>query len=239
MASFAAAQDTASGRYKYLRELGLPTLFGAVVLLGSATLLLFANVSALRGSLRSIDHSQQVLMHLADLEAAILSNELTVRGYALTGDPRFIRFQKAELAKCEAAKAELLRLSADEPKRAAEYRQVMRQVAWHMGTFARLSGDGPDKAQIVARAIVDPTIRATMQKTRDGVADLRRQEVNDLGERQRLMTDQITRAFVLGAGIIIVAFVLGGIGVWAARLQSPFGGPANNFRTAKALRKDR
>jgi len=234
MALAAAAPDS-SGRHNHLRELGLPTLFGAIVLLGSATLLLFANVSALRGNLRSIEHSQHVLLRLADLEAAMLSNEMTVRGYALTGDPRFIRYQKTELAKCEAARAELLRLSADEPQRAAEYQSVMQDVALNIATFAKLSGDGPDKAQIVARAIVDPATRAAMRKPRQGLIDLRTQEVHDLGERQRLMADQITRAFLLAAGIILVAFVLGGIGVWAARLQSPFGRPAG----AKAPYRDR
>lgn len=222
MALSTAAPDTAGGRHNHLRELGLPTLFGAIVLLGSATLLLFANVSALRGSLHSMEHSQHVLLRLADLEAAILSNEMTVRGYALTGDPRFIRYQKMELAKSDAARTELLRLSADQPQRAAEYRSVMHDVALNVGTFAKLSGSGPDKAQIVVRAILDPGTRATMKRTRDGLTALRLQEIRDLGERQRLMADQISRAFLLAAGIIVVAFVLGGIGVWAARLQSPF-----------------
>jgi len=97
-------------------------------------------------------------------------------------------------------------------------------VAWHMTFFGKLSGAGPDKAQSVASAIVDPVIRANMRKTRDGLAALRKQEMQDLGDRQRLMADQITRAFVVAAGLIVVAFVLGGIGVWAARLPMPFRG---------------
>ena len=222
MALSTAAEGLAGGRHNHLRELGLPTLFGAIVLLGSATLLLFANVSALRGSLHSMEHSQHVLLRLADLEAALLSNEMTVRGYALTGDPRFIRYQKAELAKCDDARSELLRLSAEEPQHATDYRNVMQDVSVNIATFAKLNGDGPDKAQIVVRAILDPTTRATMRKARAGLTALRTQEIRDLGERQRLMADQITRAFLLAAGIILAAFVLGGIGVWAARLQSPF-----------------
>ncbi|MDR3528091.1 MAG: CHASE3 domain-containing protein [Rhizomicrobium sp.] len=235
--ALAASQDSISGRHNHLRELGLPTLFGAVVLLGSATLLLFANVSALRGSLHSMEHSQRVLLRLADLEAAILSNEMTVRGYALTGDARFIRFQKQELAKCEAARTELLRLSTEEPLRAADYRTVMQDVSVNIATFAKLNGDGPDKAQIVARAIVDPATRATMQKARAGLTALRTQEIRDLGERQRLMADQITRAFLLAAGIILAAFVLGGIGVWAAQLQSPFTRSVRGARKAPSEKR--
>lgn len=224
MVTRTAEQDTAGGRYRYLRELGLPTLFGAVVLLGSATLLLFANITALKANLRSMEHSQKVLTQIAELETGILGDELTVRGYALTGDPQFLYYQKRERGKANKAMAELLRLSADEPEHASEYQRVMQDVAWHGDAFQKLSGSGPDKSQVVARAIVDPTIRANMKKTRLGLAALRNQELQDLGDRQRQMTDQISRAFFLAVGIILAAFGLGGVGVWAARLQ----GPASN-----------
>jgi len=221
MVTRTAEQDTAGGRYRYLRELGLPILFGAVVLLGSATLLLFANISALNANLRSMEHSQKVLTQIAELETGILGDELTVRGYALTGDARFLAFQKFERAKSDKAKAELLRLSSDEPEHLAEYQRVMRDVAWHEDTFSKLSGYGPDKSQVVAHAIVDPQVRANMKRTRLGLAALRNQEFKDLGDRQRQMTDQISRAFFLAVGIILLAFALGGVGIWAARLQGP------------------
>lgn len=216
MAHSAVAQNF--GRQKHLRELGLPTLFGAVVLLCSATLLLFVNVAALRGSLDAIDHSQKVLNLIADLETGVLGDQLSVRGYALTGDARFLTYHETEKAKCEAARAELLQLTESEPRHASAYRAAMQNVLWHIETFAKLSGNGPERAAVVAKAIVDPVIRSKMRNTRNGLAALRKQEMGDVAERQRLMADQITRAFVLAAGIIVVAFVLGGIGVWAARL---------------------
>ena len=221
MASSAIAPDTSVRRQSYLRELGVPALFGAIVLLGSATLLLFANVAALRGSLRYIEHSQHVLNRIADLETGILKDELTVRGYALTGDPQFLSLQKYGQLRSEGDRQELLRLAAFEPQRAAEYRQVMANVAWHLKTFAELRGNGPDRATKVARAIVDPAIRAKMRTTRVGLVSIREAEVRDLGERQRLMAEQITRAFVLAMGIILVAFILSGLGIWAVRLQVP------------------
>lgn len=236
MASVVAAADSVGGRLRYLRELGLPTLFGAIVLLGSATLLLFVNVSALRANLGSIEHSQQVLMRIADLENGILGDELSVRGYALTGDPRFLAYQKNERAKCDAARAALTRLGAAEPEHAAEYRQVMQYVGWHMDAFGKLT-QGENVSLVVSRAIVDPVIRANMKRTRNGLAALRKQEVQDLGDRQRLMANQISRAFALAIGIIVAAFVLGGVGVCgAAAVARPWAGEKR--KAMKALYKD-
>ena len=218
-----AGNQQAKGRQdRYLRELGLPTLFGAIVLLGSATLLLLANISALRSSLNAIEHTQGILVQLAELEAGILGDELTVRGYALTGDRRFVAFQAGERDKVRRAEAELIRLSASEGDMAGQYRRVFEAVDRHTEIFGRLTGYGPDRAAMVARAIVDPAVRANMAAARTGLAALRTAEVHRLGDRQRRMTNQITRAFALALGIIVAAFLLGGVGVWAARLQSPF-----------------
>ena len=84
-----------AAKHVHLREMGVPILFGAAVLLVSATLLLSANISALRGNLSRIALSQNVLTQIADIESGMLGNELTVRGYALTGHPSFLGLEKA------------------------------------------------------------------------------------------------------------------------------------------------
>lgn len=201
----------------HLRDLGLPTVFGAIVLFVSATLLLGVNVSALRDNLKWMEHAQKVLMGMADVETGILGDELTVRGYALTGDKRFLVFQKLERAKSLKAANELTALTAAEPEHAAQFRQVRRDFDRHMQIFGNLAGKGPD---IVAKAIVDPEVRANMRRSRNGLAALRAAEVHDLGERQREMTSQISRAFVLAVGIIVAAFVLGGFGLVATQFRA-------------------
>jgi len=200
----------------HLRDLGLPTVLGAVVLFVSATLLLSVNVAALRDNLKWMEHAQKVLMRMADVEAGILGDELTVRGYALTGDKRFLLFQKLERAKSLKAADELMALTAAEPKHAEHFLNVRRDFDQHMAIFGELTGKGPE---IVSKAIVDPQIRANMKRTRNGLAALRAEEVRDLGERQREMTSQITRSFLLALGIIIAAFVLGGFGLVVAQLR--------------------
>jgi CHASE3 domain sensor protein len=196
-------------------------MFGAIVLLVSATLLLSANISALRGSLARMDHSQKVLNTISELETGLLGEEMIVRGYALTGDASFLRMQAAGARNRDAARIELTRLMTAEPERAAQARRVMDDIARHVEIFGNLSGNGPDKAIVVARAIVDPGVRDNMRRVRTGLRQLRAAELNDLSAHQRDITGQLGRAFFLAIGIIITAFVLGGIGMWAAQLNDP------------------
>lgn len=221
MVSGTAAQAGAAERRGHLRDLGLPTMFGAIVLLVSATLLLGANISALRGSLARMDHSQKVLNTISELETGLLGEEMVVRGYALTGDASFLRMQALGARNREAACNKLTGLMAAEPQRAAEVNRVMQDIARHVEIFGNLSGYGPDKAAVVAHAIVDPGVRDNMRKVRSGLKQLRAAELDDLSAHQRAITGQLGRAFVLAIGIIITAFILGGIGMWAAQLSGP------------------
>lgn len=196
-------------------------MFGAVVLLVSATLLLGANISALRGNLAWMEHSQRVLNQISGLETGLLGEEMVVRGYALTGDSSFLKRQRSGARDREAASNELFRLMAARPQRAGQFRLLMRDVARHVEIFGKLEGAGPDKAAIVARAIVDPAVRDNMRRVRVGLRQLRTAELDGLAAHQREITDQLGRAFLLAVGIIVTAFVLGGIGIWAAQLSHP------------------
>jgi len=215
------AIHTAATKHGHLREMGVPILFGAVVLLVSAALMLGANISALRGNLDWMDHSQQVLNQIDVLETCALGEELSVRGLALTGDTRFFRFQQRERKRCQGALQAFSGLAAAEPVRQAEFRTIMQNVVTHMALFGRLSTERPDRAEAVARAILDPVVRENMRKTRLDLAHLRTAEMREFATRQHDITNQLSRAFFLAMGIIITAFLLGGIGVWAAQIKTP------------------
>jgi CHASE3 domain sensor protein len=206
----------AESKRVYLRELGLPTIFGAVVLFASATLLLAVNISALRDNLKWMEHAQKVLMKIADVETGLLGDELTVRGYALTLDKRFLGFQEIERTKSIKAARELVALTAVEPEHAASFLAVLADFQRHVQIFGDLHGKGPE---VVSKAIIDPAIRANMKRCRNGLAALRAAEVNDLGQHQREMTQQLTYAFLLAIGIIIASFLLGGFGLVASQIH--------------------
>jgi CHASE3 domain sensor protein len=138
---------------------------------------------------------------------------MTVRSYALTGDPRFLLYQKAERDKLTKSVAKLETLAALEPDGAARMRKIHGYVIEHMALYAGITGLGPDKASIVGKVINDDSKRKIMFTLRGALASYRADEVRVLGERQQSLTHQLSRAFVLAIGIIAAAFVLGGVGL--------------------------
>ena len=201
-----------------LRELGLPALFGAAVLFFSAAMLLGVNISAMRGNLAWIEHTQKILLEISVAEAGVVGDELTVRSYALTGDPRFLRYQITERSKLAKSVARLESLSAAEPGGAERMRKIHGYVLEHMALYASITGMGPDKASIVSKVINDNSKRKIMFTLRGALASYRADEVRILGERQHSLTQQLSRAFLLAMGIIVAAFVLGGVGLFVSRM---------------------
>ena len=213
-------QPSALQEYKrrILRELGLPALFGAAVLFFSATMLLGANISAMRGNLAWIQHTQTILLEISVAEAGVVGDELTVRSYALTGDPRFLKYQINERSKLAKSVARLESLSATDPGGAERMRKIHGYVLEHMALYASITGMGPDKASIVGAVINDNSKRKIMFTLRGALASYRADEMRILGEHEQLLTAQLSRAFLLAMGIIVVAFVLGGVGLFISRM---------------------
>ncbi len=204
-----------------IRELGLPNVFGAVVLFFSATMLLSVNITAMRSNADWIQNTQQILLAVGDAEAGVVGEQLTVRSYALTGDRRFLRFQDNERSKLVKAMNRLATLAAAEPGSRLRVERIRRRVDEHMALWEGLKGIGPDRASVVARAIVDPKNRLIMLGTRKALADYRAAEVLALGERQSRLTRQLSQSFALALGIIAAAFVLGGVGLVAGQFRIP------------------
>lgn len=208
-------------RSGFFRELGLPILFGALVLFFSATMLLSVNISAMRRNAEWIQSTQQILLAIGDAEAGVVGEQLTVRSYALTGDERFLRFQDAERSRLRTAMDKLATLAAAEQGGSARVAQIRKLVDRHTALWAGLRGMGPDRASVVAQAIIDTGNRAVMLGTRKALADYRAAEVQALGERQESLTQQLSQSFALALGIIVAAFVLGGVGLIAGQFRIP------------------
>jgi CHASE3 domain sensor protein len=204
-----------------LSELGMPALLGAGVLLISATLLLGANIAAMRANLARIGNTQQILLAVAAAESGVVGDQLTVRGYALTGDPRFLRYQKNERTRLKRAMEHLTGLTAADHAGAARIANIRRLVKRHMAYYDSITGLGPEHAGIVAKAINDDKKRAIMFQTRGALAAYRAGEVRALGEKQDSLTRQLSQSFYLAVGIVAAAFLLGGLGLVASQLHFP------------------
>ena len=196
----------------HLRELGTPVLFAAVVLLLSGVLLLGANVAALRKSSAVVDRTNQTLLQIAEVDVKLVGVEMTVRGYALTDDPSFLRYQRYERSHMTAAMDRLATLVASEVSQARPFAQLRGLVAKRLALYAHLSGLGPGHAKEVAAAITDPEKRQVMALARLALTDLRDRELKLLAERQASATLRATRTYELAIGIVVLAFVFSALG---------------------------
>ena len=205
-------------REGHLRQIGTPTLIGAVVLLISALLLLGANVSALRDSFVWVQRTDDILVQLSEVDTRLVANELTVRGYALTDDPVFLNYQKSEQNQMAAAMRKLAALIAAEPSQKSRFAMLRGLVDKRMAHFAYLTSLGPGHAQDVSVAIRDPQKRTVMRAARAQVIAMRNEELKLLADRQAAAAEQSMRAYQLAIGIVVLAFVFAVLGFAFAQM---------------------
>ncbi len=207
-------------RRGHLRQMGMQMLAVAVVLLLSAVLLLGVNVSALHKSFAWVQRTNDMLVQIAEVETRLVGNELTVRGYALTDDPVFLTYQKSEQIQMTTAMRKLAALVAEEETQAGRFAKLRDLVSQRVAHFAHLTSLGPGHAQDVRAAIVDPGRRTVMRASRALLADMRAEELKLLAQRQAAATQQASRTYWLAVGIVVLAFVFGGLGLAAMQYSS-------------------
>lgn len=184
----------------------------AVTLLVSGMILLGVNLKSLRTSFDWVEHSNTVLLQIADIDAKLVGVEMTVRGYALTDDPIFLRYQKYERDHVKLAMDKLATLMVDEAAQARRLENLRATIAKRLALYAHLSGLGPGHAKDVATAITDPAKRRDMLDARLSLNALRDAELQLLTEREKTAADDASRAYDLAVGIVTIAFLLGGLG---------------------------
>lgn len=203
----------------HLREMAPPTLVGAVALLISAVILLGANVSVMRRNFDWVQQADDVLLQISAVESGVIGDELSVRGYALTDDPQFLAYQRANRRSAANSMKKLGALVASDGSQAARYRQLQRIIARHADIFGTLTSLGPGHALAVASAIVDKGNRAVMDEMRAQIASFRADELLLLKERQAAAAEQASRSYATAMVIVVAAFLLGALGV----VMSQFG----------------
>jgi CHASE3 domain sensor protein len=200
-------------RQGHLRQIGAPTLIGAVVLLISALLLLGANVAALRNSFAWVQRTDDTLLRISDVEIHVVNDDLAMRGYTLTGDPSFVTYQKMEQQKVDDAMKRLATLLSGEASQTIRFAELRRLTGQRLALFVHLMNLGPGHEQEVGAAVLDPENRTVMRAARAEMATLRDEELKLLANRQAAVAEQSTRAYELAIGIVVLAFVFGALGL--------------------------
>ena len=204
-------------RRGHLRQAGSSALFAAVVLLLSGMILLGINVSTMRKNFEWVQQTDDVLQQISTLESGVTGVELTVRGYALTDDTRFLVFQRNNLHIIELAADKLAGLIAHSPSQLSQFAALRQTVDVHCQLFTALTGLGPGHAREVAAAIVNRKYRDVMDKLRGQLSAFRQEERQLLVQRQETATAQASRTYDIAIGIVLTAFVLGVLGIVLAQ----------------------
>ncbi len=215
-----------------LRQIGSSALFGAVVLLLCGMVLLGSNITRLRDSYAWVQRSNAILLQLAEVDSKLVGVEMTVRGYALTDDPMFLKWQKDERKRTLTALSKLAVLLGNDPMHTDHVKWLRTLVGRRLALYAHLSALGPGHAKEVAAAIRDPVERSDMLNARLVLEHVRAQELTVLNERQATAAEQSVQSYKLAFGIVVLAFVLSALGFTLMFYAAPKGQVPQGRRVA-------
>ncbi|MDE1938718.1 MAG: CHASE3 domain-containing protein [Alphaproteobacteria bacterium] len=204
-------------RRGHLRHAATPLLVGAVTLLISAVILLGVNVTTMRKNFAWVQQADDVLLQISAVESGVVGNELTVRGYALTDDPRFLAYQKSNRERVIGSMNTLATLVSHDASQTARFGSLRKIVNRHSAIFGALIALGPGHAKQVAAAIVDPANRAVMDEMRRQLSAFQTAELRLLAERQATAARQASHTYDTAVVIVVAAFLLGGLGMLVAQ----------------------
>ena len=187
-------------------------LLGAVVLLVSAMAMLSENVSQVRESYAWVQRSNAALLDLAEINTQVMGIDMTVRGYALTGNPAFLKYEADNRELLRRAIDDLASLTSHEPGHSVSIATLRVLVARHEAVFSRLSALGPGHLKDVAAAITDPAKREARYAVQRALTVLHADEVSLLTARRSAAERQASRTFEIAFGIVFLAFVASALG---------------------------
>jgi CHASE3 domain sensor protein len=195
-----------------MRELGVSVLFAAAVLFVAAMVMLSRNVSQLNESYGWVEKSDAILKSLYRVELKITGVEMTVRGYALSSNPMFVRMHRENHDKLMAATKALGDLIASEPALKADYVRLRDLVAKHDALYTSLIALGPGHREAVTDAITSPAKRYPRAAAVATLGEMRVLEQAILAQRQRNAEEKARSTYRLALGISLFAFLAGTLG---------------------------
>ncbi len=194
------------------QELGVPTLVVSLVLFVSAMTLLGANVSELRSGYARVQQTNAVLLEIAMVNADILRVEMTVRGYALSGDPNYLTWLKMEKGAQHSRVVTLDKLIGDDPDERADIALLTKLLDAHAAYFQRMAQLVPTDRERVIAEMVDYSKKVKRRPIENLLVDMRNDETRRLAEQQHEAERRVVSAYHYAIGISSLALLLGAIG---------------------------
>jgi CheY-like chemotaxis protein/signal transduction histidine kinase/CHASE3 domain sensor protein len=186
------------------RRLTLAVAIPVALLIGVGALL-WSQIARMSDLALWVDHSDQVISHVYDLQKQLADQESSVRGYLLTEDRSYL--QPYEHAQPRAGFAELRQLARDNPAQQSRVDEALRRYDdWQRDTAPLAERDTP-LAPFRTRAAMDAR-RRTMERIRTSILDLLHVELGLRGQRAAA-SGSANRSGVTVAALLFVALTLG------------------------------
>lgn len=184
----------ATGRVNSSLILGL-----AVALIVCSATYAFIALRELVAAGDRVEHAQAVLVEIAELSAALVDAETGQRGFAATGETRFLAPYEAAVSAVPARLAALRRITADDPAQKLRLTELETQIGLHLAGLAR--------AVDARRAGIDPPEDAAKLGAGKTVMDDVRALLGRMREDERILyldRTQVTSLHALRAQIVLV-----------------------------------
>jgi CHASE3 domain sensor protein len=194
------------------RDLGLPALVASLVLFVSAMALLGANVSELRNGYARVQQTNNALVQIAMINADILRIEMTVRGYALSGDPHYLAWQKMSEDGVNKRVAVLAKMVADDPEERRDVATLNALLIEHRTYFQAMAKLATTDRDRVIAEMVDYSKKVKRRPIETLLADMRDDETRRLAQQEQEGERRVVVGYRYAVGISAIALMLGALG---------------------------
>ena len=182
--------------------IGLAIVFGV----------LFLAIAGLRTRSLEARHSQQVIATANQLQTLVIDLETGVRGFAITGDERYLRPWTRAQRLYPDSMANLLRLTRDNAEQHRRAETIQRQIATYLQRYSRRLVEFMRRNPGLARPIVIDRIRAAAARTEAIRTQFgaflstegRRGEVRDDAARTTARNALIVGGIGLGSALMLI-----------------------------------
>jgi signal transduction histidine kinase/DNA-binding response OmpR family regulator len=194
---------------------GFALALAVLLMLGGVTYR--SSQSFVRAS-RMVDHTNEVLQHVARLYVPVQSVHVAARDYGLTGQERYLAQVEGHIQGVYDELATIQALTADNPEQQQRVERINKRLDARFGAvrrFLREAHDGEDR-NIVAREFVDRVDK--METALPLIREMPEEELRLLGERTARQRSSVQATIGLSAVLmLLIAGLLATVYVLVAR----------------------
>lgn len=189
-------------------------LIVALSLFLASIFFLSLTLAHLRESFAWVEHTDQVLLEIAAIEADLIDAESAERGYLLTGESGYLEPYERARAGLDREVDALAALVADNPVQSERVRELRPVIDGRLAEFKQVIDLGPSRLEDAVRVIRTARNQPLTRAARERLELLREAEIRLLGERQERVHDAATLSVVATGGAALVSLASAGMGLF-------------------------